>query len=175
MQQTSEQRQKSVSSNTNLSDPALQHTANKMFGGSKVAAAQWQVHNPGEYNNALEDFMRLPRASIKMGGMNTKQSIDTHHDNAAGKVEKINSRGKEIETRIEKETSQLAKQEVEFNKKIPEEAAKTKQCLGQYDSRINKEKEAIEKDRTEKEQVFLEEKEKNLTKKTGKRFIGMKD
>lgn len=169
-QQASEQRQKSISSSSNINEDVLQYVAGKKFGGDQVAAAQWQVQNAKGYQQEAGHFLQDRQQGIKMGGMASSQEIMHHHADSQSKIEKVSPQGDKIDQRISSQSTQLNQQENSFNTKLFEESVKTQEGLKKDGNKISKGKEEIHKSREEKEKEFEESKKKGLTEKVVKRW-----
>jgi len=172
-QQASEQRQRSMSANSNINDDVLRYVADKRFGGDQTAAAQWQVQNSKGYQQEAGHFLQDRQQGIKMGGMASPQSINQHHRDSQNRIEKISPQSDKIEQRISTGSNHLNRQENSFNNKMFNEAIKTQHGLKKHDDKISTSKEEIQKLREEKEKKFEESKQEGLTKKVGKKFIGI--
>lgn len=169
-QQASEQRQRSISANSNINDDVLRYVADKRFGGDQTAAAQWQVQNSKGYQQEAGHFLQDRQQGIKMGGMASSQDINQHHRDSQSKIEKVTPRGDKIEQRISSGSNQLNQQENSFNNKMFNEAIKTQQGLKKHDDKISINKEGMQKSREEKEKEFEESKKQGLTTKVVKRW-----
>lgn len=168
-QQASEQRQRSVSSSSNINDAVIDRLV-KNEGMSREQAGRMAYQNPEAFRKVAGEVLQDRQQGIKMGGMASSQDINQHHRNSQNRIEKISPQGDKIEQRISSGSTQLNQQENSFNNKIFNEAIKTQQGLKKHDDKISINKEDIQKSKEEKEKQFEESKRQGLTTKVVKRW-----
>ncbi len=80
------QRQKGVSSGSNINDQVLSDIAEKRFGGDKSAAASWQSQNPFSYQKDVEAFLERRQSSFKSNSVTSQKNVKDHYSQVENRV-----------------------------------------------------------------------------------------
>lgn len=165
--QASEQRQKSLSSGTNITPQVLSYIADKKFGGDAAAAATWQTQNPNDFQKETINFLEQRQSTIKTGDILTPQQVQQHHKQSQEKINEISKHTQGIEKQLN--SSNRAQQEEALNTKLFEEGIKTQQGLKRHKNGIAYDD--IQKNMDQKKQNFRAEEEKFLPTKTFEKVV----
>lgn len=164
----SEQRQKSISSGSNINDQVLSYVADKRFGGDTSAAAQWQTQNPVAYQQEAGSFLESRQSSIKTGEVASQSQVQSHHASSQERVREIPTKTADIQARIQTGTGKLNDQEKTLNHKITAEKQNTHKWLKEHKENLHAQD--IQDDMKEKEREFKESRDQYLAKKAFKKI-----